>query len=105
MPLDVTMEQPYTRVVSGEAKDNIASWVHKNSVSSHRNSRIAIFSRVSKAKISCVELGPGDGLEVMAMEVEWVLASVYTTMRIGEKIPERTLTTVIDHDLDDLIMT
>lgn len=34
-----------------------------------------------------------------------MFASVYTTMRIGEKIPERTLTVVIDHDLDDLIMT
>jgi hypothetical protein len=105
MPLNVAVEQPYTRVVSGEAKDNIAFPVHKNSVSSHRDSRIAILSRVSKAKIPCVHFGPGNGLEVMAVEVERVLASVYTTMRIGEEIPKRALTVVIDHDLYDLIMT
>jgi hypothetical protein len=82
MPFDVAMEQPNTRVVSGKAKDQMAIGLHNHSVSPHWGSRIVVLGRVPSVEVSRIGFGSRNGLEVVAVKMEWVLTSIYQAISI-----------------------
>jgi len=76
MPFDVTVEEPYSRVISLEAENNISIRSQDEGISSHRGRRVIDLARVCSIKITSLFLGSSDGLEVVAMEMERMLSGV-----------------------------
>lgn len=90
VPLDVAVEQPHPRVVAPEPHHDVPVRIDEQDVSAHGHLR----QRDSPVQdglgviVSRVFVAPQDGLEVVAVQVERVLARVV----------------VVEHDLDDLVV-
>ena len=60
------------RVVGAEAEDDVAHWSHHEGVPPHGHLRHGLVSDI----VTAVVVGAGDGLELVAVQVEWVAACV-----------------------------
>ena len=77
VPLDVAVEEPDAGVVGLEAKHDVAGGVEDEGVAAHGDGWVGCLGGVGGGEVAGVFRRAGDGLEVVAMEMEGVFAGVW----------------------------
>lgn len=90
VPFDMAVEEPHSRIVAFESHHDMSVGSHEQHVSSHRPPRESNgpVERSGRVVVSRIFLATYDGLEVVPVQMERVLARVL----------------VVQHDLNDLVV-
>ena len=76
VPFDVAVEKPDTWVVGLESQDDVSIWSQDESISSHRNCGIIGLAGVRCIEVTGFFVGSRDGLEIVAVKMEWMLSGI-----------------------------